>query len=109
MCDNGLLGLLCLYDIINNIMDDTKKQYLLLLSEIIAKAAVIFGPEIALSKARDISGLVLDNKGSVTDIQGYIADTTKLLIDEYMLLSNQSIKNVVDLIFSKYPEVKKIS
>ena len=88
-------------------MEEIKPQYLLLLSEIVAKGMVIFGPDIALSKAKGINGLVLDNNGNVTDIQGYIADTTKALIDEYMKLSDQSIKNAIDLIFAKYPQIKK--
>ena len=88
-------------------MEEIKKQYIQLLSEIIAKGIIIFGPDVALSKAKDINGLILDNNGNVTDIQGYIADTTKALIDEYMTLSDQSIKNAIDLIFEKYPQIKR--
>ena len=89
-------------------MEEIKSQYLLLLSEIISKGIVIFGPDMALSVAEGINGLVLDNNGNVTDIQGYIADTTKALIDEYMKLSDQSIKNAIDLVFAKYPQIKRI-
>lgn len=88
-------------------MDETKEQYLLLLSEIIAKGKIIFGPDMAILKAGNISGLVLDSDGSVKDIQGYIADTTKALTDEYMTLSNQSIKSVIDSIFTKYSQIKE--
>ncbi|MGD0576859.1 MAG: hypothetical protein ABSA74_02170 [Candidatus Staskawiczbacteria bacterium] len=89
-------------------MEEDKKQYLALLSEIVAKAMVIFGPDMAVLKARLVSGLIVDSKGNVTDIQGYIADATKALTDEYLKLSDQSMKSAIDSIFAKYPQISKI-
>ena len=89
-------------------MEETKKQYLELLSEIIAKEAVILGPDIAILKARGVPGLILDDKGRAVDIKGYEADTAQKLINEYLQLSGQGSKNIIDLIFEKYPQIKKI-
>lgn len=88
-------------------MEDNKKQYLLLLSELIAKMAIVFG-DIAILKARSISGLAIDNKGNVTDIEGYVADKVAELINEYMKLSDQAIKNIVNSTFASYPQLHQI-
>jgi len=88
-------------------MEEIKKQYLLFLSEIIAKMTIVFG-DIAVLKARSIGGLILDNKGNATDVKGYTADKVVELINEYTKLSGQVIKNVVDSTFAKYPQVKRI-
>ena len=49
---------------------DEKTQYLALTSEIIAKQAVILGPDIAILKARSVGGLTVSDDGKVTDIGG---------------------------------------
>ena len=38
-----------------------KEQYVALISEIIKKQSVILGPEIAILKARSVSGLIVKN------------------------------------------------
>jgi hypothetical protein len=90
------------------VVENNKNQYLSLLSEIIAKEAVILGPEIAILKARRESGLVIDNYGNVSEIIGFEADAAKELINEYIKLAGQSTKNIINEIFEKYPQVKKI-
>ena len=40
-------------------MEESKKQYLLLMSEIIAKQAVILGPDMAILKARGVESWVV--------------------------------------------------
>lgn len=88
-------------------MEDNKSQYLLLLSEIIAKEAIILG-DIAVLEAKSIEGLVIDDNGNVTDIMGYTADTVQQLVNGYMNLSGQASKNVIDSIFTKYPQIKRL-
>ena len=88
-------------------MEDTKKQYVLLSSEIIAKMAIVFGPDIVILRARNVVGLVLNNNGIAVDILQDKNETLQKLIDSYLELSNQIVKSVVEPIFEKYPQVKK--
>jgi hypothetical protein len=89
-------------------MEENKKQYLLLLSEIIAKEAVILGPDMAILKARSAAGLSVDNNGNVTDIDGDAAEALQELTDGYAELSGQAAKDVIDSIFIKYPQIHPV-
>ena len=89
-------------------MEEIKKQYLSLLSEIIAKETVILGPDITILKARSIAGLVVDDKGNVIDIKGDVRQTLQKLVDVYVELSGQFIKSAIDPIFTKYPQIKPV-
>ena len=88
-------------------MEENKKQYLSLLSEIVKKETVIFG-DIAILKARKIAGLVFDENENVIDIAGDVAETIQKLVLSYTELSGQAAKDSIDLIFDKYPQIKKI-
>lgn len=87
---------------------DEKKDYILLISEIIEKQAVILGPEIARLKARNVSEIVFNENGKITDIKGEPQKALQSLIDEYVNLSGQIVKNALSSIFEKYPSVKKV-
>lgn len=84
-----------------------KEQYLELLTEIIKKQAVILGPEIAILKARNVSELVVDKDGKVTDVVGDPDAATKKLVDEYVALSGQIVKTALNSVFTKYPSLKQ--
>lgn len=88
-------------------MEENKKQYLLLLSEIVTKMSVVFG-DIAILRARSVTGLVVDNKGNIISIKGDAVQALKELIASYVELSGQAVKSSIDEIFIKYPQVKKI-
>jgi hypothetical protein len=90
-------------------MDENDKQYLTLLSEIIAKMVIIFGSDVAISKARSVEGLILDDNGKVTDIKGYTIDKVEELVNSYIKMSDVATKNIIDSIFIKYPQIKRIS
>jgi hypothetical protein len=87
--------------------DENKKQYLLLTSEIIAKMVIILGPDIAFLKAQEVPGLSLDGEGNASDITQDKVETLKRLVDDYVDLAGQAVKDVVDSIFAKYPQIKK--
>lgn len=89
-------------------MTDIKEQFKNLLSEIIAKQVVILGPSIAIFKARKVQGLIITDDGRVTDIEGDPYQIAKNLVDEYINLSGQIIKSIIEPIFEKYPAIKKI-
>ena len=83
-------------------------QYVSLMSEIIAKQSIILGPDIAILKAHNVSGLVMDNKGKVIEIKGEPEVVLQKLINEYVELSGMIVKNALGSIFEKYPDIKKI-
>jgi hypothetical protein len=87
---------------------ENKNQYVSLISEIIEKQAVILGPDIALLKARNVLGLVIDGNGKVVDVKGNPADVVQQLIDEYVQLSGQIVKSALTSIFTKYPDIKNV-
>ncbi len=89
---------------------EQKEQYVSIMSEIIAKQAIILGPQIAVLKARNVSGLFVDDSGKVTDVKGDPINILQNLINEYIALSGEIVKNVMKPIFEKYPEIgKKVS
>lgn len=81
------------------------EQYKAVMSEIIAKQSVILGPEMAVMRAKKVEGLDMDDKGVVTRVAGDPADVLKKLIDTYVELSGQIVKNALGPIFVKYPEI----
>jgi len=87
---------------------EEKSQYMSLISEIIAKQAVILGPDIAILKARNVLGLMIDENGKVTDIKGNPPNAVEQLVDEYVQLSGQIVKSALTSIFTKYPDIKKV-
>ncbi len=84
---------------------DEKDQYAALISEIIKKQTVILGPEIAILKARSVPGLMVDNDGKVTGVGDNPKETLQNLVDQYVELSGQIVKNALGSIFAKYPEL----
>lgn len=87
---------------------DQKQQYQALITDIIAKEAVILGPQIAILKAKNVANLITDNDGKVIDINGDPAEVLQQLIDEYVELAGQIVKNALGSIFAKYPSIRKI-
>ncbi len=84
---------------------DEKGQYEALISEIIKKQTVILGPEIAILKARSVPGLMVDNDGKVTGVGDNPKETLQNLVDQYVELSGQIVKNALGSIFAKYPDL----
>lgn len=85
-----------------------KELYKALMTEIIQKQSVILGPQIAILKARNVSVLTINDNGHVTDIKGEVRTALQNLVDEYVKLSGQIVKNALGSIFTKYPQVEGI-
>ncbi len=77
-----------------------------LINDIISKQVVILGPDIVLLKARNVSGLKLDSAGKVVSIEGNPEEVLQNLINEYIALSGQIVKNILSPVFAKYPQIK---
>ena len=85
-----------------------KELYKALMTEIIQKQSVILGPQIAILKARNVPSLVIGHSGQVTDIKEDPRTALQSLVDEYVKLSGQIVKNALGSIFIKYPQVEGI-
>lgn len=87
-------------------MEPTKEDYKSMLTEIIQKQVVILGPQIAVLKARNVAGITVSDEGMVTSVNGPEQVILQKLIDEYVSLSGEIVRNAVDSIFKKYPSIK---
>jgi len=87
---------------------DEKTQYLALTSEIIAKQAVILGPDIAILKARSVGDLTVSDDGKVININGDPKIVLQKLVNTYVELSGMIVKNALGSIFEKYPGIKNV-
>jgi len=81
---------------------EEKEKYMSLVSEIIAKQAVILGPDIAALKARAVPELVISSDGKLTDITGDPKQAVEKLVDEYISLSGLIVKSTLRSVFEKY-------
>lgn len=84
----------------------TNQDYSNLINDILAKQAVILGQDIVLLKAKNVPGLTLDSEGKVKEIKGNPEEVLQKLVDEYIALSGQIVKNILNPVFAKYPEIK---
>ena len=84
---------------------DENQQYVALITEVIKKQSIILGPEIAILKARSVNGLMVDNDGKVTGVGVNPKETLQSLVDQYVELSGQIVKNALGSIFAKYPNI----
>ncbi|MBX4188369.1 MAG: hypothetical protein KW793_04535 [Candidatus Doudnabacteria bacterium] len=84
----------------------SSQDYKNLINDILAKQAVILGQEIVLLKAKNVKGLSLDSEGKVKEISGNPEEVLQKLVDEYISLSGQIVKNILNPVFAKYPEIK---
>lgn len=85
---------------------ETKEHYQNLITEIIRKQMDILGPEIAVRKAMKVSGLKVKETGEVQALEGDPQQVLHKLIDEYIALSGEIVKNILGPVFAKYPEIK---
>ena len=84
----------------------TPEEYKQILSEIIKKQAIILGPQIAVLKAKNVPGLSVLESGEVTQVSGDPGQALQKLIDEYVSLSGEIVRNAVSSVFAKYPALK---
>lgn len=82
-----------------------RDQYKALMSEVIKKQIVILGPQIAVFRARSVAAIEVDDTGSITNITGDPSDALEKLINAYVELSGQIVRNALGSIFTKYPAV----
>jgi len=82
------------------------QQYEKMLTDLIQKQMVVLGPNIALDKARKITGLTVADDGTVSNVQGDPQLVLKGVANEYMALSGQIAQMTLNTLLEKYPMVK---
>lgn len=87
--------------------EQPEQQYKELLSEIIAKQAIILGPDIAVLKARSVPGVQVTDEGKVIALDGDPQQLIQQLVDKYVDLSGQIVKNALGSVFARYPGIQK--
>ncbi len=85
---------------------EQNEQYKSIMSEIIVKQGVILGPDMAVMRARKVTEIEVTDDGKVTEIKGDPSEALKKLVDTYVELSGQIVKNALGSIFTKYPGIK---
>ena len=84
------------------------EQYKQMLTDLIQKQMVVLGPNIALDKARKVTGLKISDDGSVMDIEGEPQMILKGVANEYMQLSGQIAQMTLNTLVEKYPTLKTL-
>jgi len=59
-------------------------------------------------KARNVKEITVGNDGKVPDIQGEPQSALQKLVEVYVALSGEIVKNALDPVWAKYPSIKKI-
>ena len=80
-------------------------DYKKLIAEIIQKQVDILGSDIAVQKAKNVAGLKISDSGEVEDLIGDAPVVLQKLVDEYISLSGEIVKNILGPVFAKYPDV----
>ena len=83
-----------------------EKDYLALLTMLIQKHMVVLGPKIALEKAREVSGLNLDEKGNTVSITGSGNLILQDLVEGYFELSGEVSRYFAKKFLAKFPDIK---
>jgi hypothetical protein len=87
-------------------MEPSHQDFQNIITEIIKKQSVILGPQIAILKARSVPGLKVADDGTVSDVEGNGSEILQQLIEEYVSLSGEIVKNTVNSVFAKYPSLR---
>lgn len=65
---------------------------------------IILGPNITLTKARNVKGLIISDDGTVTDIQGPPQELIQNLINQFVQLSGLIVEKTMEPLLSAYPD-----
>ncbi|HLC44415.1 MAG: hypothetical protein A2722_02430 [Candidatus Doudnabacteria bacterium RIFCSPHIGHO2_01_FULL_50_11] len=83
----------------------SKSEYKELIDEIIKKQIAVLGPDIAIWRARQIEGLKVDDKGKTIDISEPENEALQKLINTYIELSGEIVRNILNPVLAKYPTI----
>jgi len=81
----------------------TDSDYKKIFTELIRKQMIILGPDITLSKAKNVPGIQVSEQGEVTNIDGDPQALLQLLINQFVELSGAIVKKTMESILNTYP------
>lgn len=81
-------------------------HYKELINEILRKQTDILGAEIALRIAGKVEGLRIGKDGQVADVGRDPQEVLRQLVNGYVALSGEIVKNILSPVFAKYPTIK---
>ena len=76
-----------------------------IINDLIERQAEILGPEIAILKATEVSGLKLTKEGQVARITGGNKRVLQDLINVYLELSGPVVYRTIEPLLKKYPDL----
>lgn len=80
-------------------------DYKHLISEIIKKQITLLGPAIALSRARNATGVSIGDDGTVSDMKGDPKEALQKVVDEYFIFSGLIVRGTMESILQSYPGI----
>ncbi|MBI2012780.1 hypothetical protein HYW39_02525 [Candidatus Curtissbacteria bacterium] len=87
----------------------SKEEYQGLLSDLIKKQMVMLGPNLVISKARQVAGLEVSDEGVVVVISGDPKATLEKLANIFMELSGNIARMTLNALLEKYPSIKNLN
>lgn len=87
----------------------TDGDYEKLFTEVIKRQIAVLGPSITLAKVRNVPGIVVDDIGNVTKINGDPQTLLNQLINQFVELSGLIVKKTMESILSSYPALAGIA
>lgn len=83
------------------------EDYKVLMSDLIKKQMVMLGPNLVLSKSRQVTGLTVADDGTVQSINGDLQVVLQELANVFMGLSGQIAQETLNALLEKYPNIKR--
>lgn len=83
-----------------NINTQSTGRHEKLLTEVVQKQMALLGPKIALTTARNVSGITVNDQGVVTELSGDHQVLTQQLVEQFMALSGLIVKKTLEPLLS---------
>lgn len=84
----------------------SKEEYKKILSEIIQKQAKLLGLPVAISRVKNVPEIKLSENGEVKDVVGNEEMVLQKLVNEFVYLSGEIVKNTINTVFQRYAYLK---
>lgn len=84
-------------------MQPTSQEYQNILSEIIKKLIVLFGPTVVMAKVKNIPEISVDDDGTVTKISSEPELAYKKTVETFKNLASEAVEKIIEPIISGHP------
>ena len=83
------------------------EDYKNIITDLVKKQIIMVGPNVALSVARKVAEVKIEDDGTVTEINGDPQAAMENVTNQYMNLSGQIARVTLKTILEKYPNIKQ--